>query len=209
MAENEDKNAPPDTAASHGTAPNTPMAPQSDDERAVEFARASLARARASARSSGRAAFRGRSRWAGSYEPTEPVFSGPGPDERDPALVSALAQHIIAQRGWDTQLNVAAIAGKWPDVVGPDIAAHTTVETFEVVAMDGNAAAAHVTLVVRADSSAWATQLRILTATLQRRLLEELPDGSRMQLQVLGPAAPTWRHGARHVPGRGPRDTYG
>jgi predicted nucleic acid-binding Zn ribbon protein len=29
------------------------------------------------------------------------------------------------------------------------------------------------------------------------------------RLKVLGPAAPSWRYGPRHVPGRGPRDTYG
>nr|NLD40552.1 DUF721 domain-containing protein [Actinomycetales bacterium] len=26
---------------------------------------------------------------------------------------------------------------------------------------------------------------------------------------VLGPKAPSWKHGIRSVPGRGPRDTYG
>ena len=28
-------------------------------------------------------------------------------------------------------------------------------------------------------------------------------------VKVAGPSAPSWRHGNRHVPGRGPRDTYG
>jgi len=199
-----------DNRASDSTSAKPSAPAQADDDRAVEFARASLARARASARTLGRSTFRGRSRWANnSNDPIEPIFSGPGPDDRDPALVAALAQHIVAQRGWTTQLNLAAVAGRWPNIVGADIAAHTVVETFEVVSSAGEGAGAQVTLVVRADSSAWATQLRVLAATLQRRLLDELPAGSQVELRILGPSAPTWRHGARHVPGRGPRDTYG
>ena len=29
------------------------------------------------------------------------------------------------------------------------------------------------------------------------------------EIQVLGPTAPSWKHGLRSTPGRGPRDTYG
>ena len=36
-----------------------------------------------------------------------------------------------------------------------------------------------------------------------------LGDDVVKQVQVRGPAAPSWRRGARRVSGRGPRDTYG
>ena len=29
------------------------------------------------------------------------------------------------------------------------------------------------------------------------------------RVKVVGPSGPSWRHGPRHVRGRGPRDTYG
>jgi predicted nucleic acid-binding Zn ribbon protein len=64
-------------------------------------------------------------------------------------------------------------------------------------------------LVLRADSTAWATQMRLLQATVMRRLAEQLGEGVVESMQVLGPNAPSWRFGSRHVPGRGPRDTYG
>ena len=37
-----------------------------------------------------------------------------------------------------------------------------------------------------------------------------LGDGTVTVVEVLGPLAPTWKHGQRRVrDGRGPRDTYG
>jgi predicted nucleic acid-binding Zn ribbon protein len=64
-------------------------------------------------------------------------------------------------------------------------------------------------LVVQADSTAWATQVRLLVPTLLRRLAEVLGEGVVGQVQVRGPAAPSWRKGRLRVRGEGPRDTYG
>jgi predicted nucleic acid-binding Zn ribbon protein len=65
-------------------------------------------------------------------------------------------------------------------------------------------------LVVRTDSTAWATQLRLLAPTVVRRLNEELGHGTVTVIEVLGPNVPTWKKGRRSVRGgRGPRDTYG
>ena len=89
--------------------------------------------------------------------------------------------------------------GRWDAVVGADVAAHCRPETFE----DG-------VLTVRADSTAWATQVRLLTAGLLRRLAEEVGEGTVQRIHVRGPAAPSWRRGPRVAPGsQGPRDTYG
>jgi predicted nucleic acid-binding Zn ribbon protein len=64
-------------------------------------------------------------------------------------------------------------------------------------------------MVLRADSTAWATQVRLMTATIAERIDQELGDGRNTEVTILGPTAPSWKHGMRSVPGRGPRDTYG
>jgi predicted nucleic acid-binding Zn ribbon protein len=87
---------------------------------------------------------------------------------------------------------------EWATLVGPEISAHCTPESFE-----------DTTLHVRCDSTAWATQLRLLSFSLLEKFRAELGDGVVTKIQVLGPAAPSWRKGGRTVNGRGPRDTYG
>ncbi|GMA87053.1 hypothetical protein GCM10025868_23030 [Angustibacter aerolatus] len=57
---------------------------------------------------------------------------------------------------------MGGVIGRWAQVVGIEVAAHSTPESFE----EG-------VLVVRADSTAWATRLRLLAPTLLRRLAEE------------------------------------
>jgi predicted nucleic acid-binding Zn ribbon protein len=63
--------------------------------------------------------------------------------------------------------------------------------------------------VVRADSTAWATQLTLLAGSLVRRLNDELGDETVRVIDVQGPRGPSWRKGRLRVKGRGPRDTYG
>ena len=106
---------------------------------------------------------------------------------------------LIDGRGWGLDLQVRGVFARWAEIVGPEIGAHSTPESLT----DG-------TLVVRTDSTAWATQLKLLAATVVRRLNEELGTGTVTVVEVLGPHAPTWKHGRRKAPGsRGPRDTYG
>lgn len=117
---------------------------------------------------------------------------------RDPRLLGDTTADLSRVLGWNQPLSIAGVIGRWPDVVGTQIAQHCTPETF----IDGD-------LVVRADSTAWATQIRLLLPQLERRLAEEVGEGVVTSVQVLGPGGPTWRKGPRSVPGRGPRDTYG
>ncbi|MGL5826969.1 MAG: DUF721 domain-containing protein, partial [Nocardioides sp.] len=66
------------------------------------------------------------------------------------------------------------------------------------------------TLVVRTDSTAWATQMRLLAPTVVRRLNHELGHNTVTVIEVKPPHGPTWKKGQRSVrDGRGPRDTYG
>ena len=125
-------------------------------------------------------------------------FSGPGPDDRDPQAIGDTVDRLVAERGWSQEASVGAVIGRWPEVVGAEVAAHCAPERFA----DG-------VLVVRADSTTWATQVRLLAPVLQRRLDEEVGAGVVDRLEVLGPGRPSWRKGPLTVPGRGPRDTYG
>ena len=56
--------------------------------------------------------------------------------------------------------------GRWEQIVGPELAAHTRPDGFA----DGE-------LAVTADSTAWATQVRLLAPALVGRLNAELGDG--------------------------------
>ncbi|TRW44852.1 DUF721 domain-containing protein [Georgenia yuyongxinii] len=125
-------------------------------------------------------------------------ISGPGPSRRDPQPLAGIAARLMAQHGWSTSVGVGGVVGRWREVVGDQLADHCEVETFE----EGE-------LVVRASSTAWATQLRLLLPQLERRLAEEVGEGTVTKIVVLGPGGPSWKHGKRSVPGRGPRDTYG
>jgi predicted nucleic acid-binding Zn ribbon protein len=124
--------------------------------------------------------------------------SGAYPDERDPQPLDAAMDRLVAEHGWQTDLAVHAVFGRWDQIVGPEVAQHCKPERY-----------ADDELTVRADSTSWATQMRLLAATVVRRLNTELGDDTVRRIQVLGPQAPSWRRGRRTVRGRGPRDTYG
>jgi predicted nucleic acid-binding Zn ribbon protein len=129
----------------------------------------------------------------------EPQLSGAYPDGRDPQALTSELGRLISDRGWALDLRVRGVFARWAEIVGPEIGAHSTPESLT----DG-------TLVVRTDSTAWATQLKLLAASVVKRLNEELGDGTVTLVEVLGPHAPSWKHGRRKAPGsRGPRDTYG
>lgn len=120
-------------------------------------------------------------------------------DDRDPQLLDSTLARLVADHGWALDLRVRGVFARWPELVGEEVAAHCTPETFA----DGR-------LVVRTDSTAWATQLKLLAPQLVRRLNEDLGTGTVTVIEVLGPHLPTWRKGPRSVrDGRGPRDTYG
>lgn len=126
-------------------------------------------------------------------------ISGAHPDERDPQLLETTMDRLVADHGWDLDLRVHAVFGRWGELVGDQVGAHSHPETFA----DGR-------LVVRTDSTAWATQLRLLAPQVVKTLNEELGHGTVTFLEVLGPHGPSWKKGRLSVrDGRGPRDTYG
>jgi predicted nucleic acid-binding Zn ribbon protein len=109
-----------------------------------------------------------------------------------------LVSRLSLDRGWSPQLTDATVLGRWPDLVGAEVAQHCT----PLQLRDGE-------LVLQAESTAWATQLRTLQRQLLARLAGAVGPGVVRRIKVVGPSSPSWRHGPRHVRGRGPRDTYG
>jgi predicted nucleic acid-binding Zn ribbon protein len=120
------------------------------------------------------------------------------PRRDDPQRLDQVIGGLLDQHGWQQRAAIGSVFGRWAEIVGPDLAAHTRPDSFA----DGE-------LAVVADSTAWATQVRLLAPQLVRRLATELGDGTVRRVKVRGPEAPRPRGGWRVPGGRGPRDTYG
>lgn len=191
----------PEETAAPGTAFGTSGSPpeSGDPDATVEgdrAASAALARAREAARAKG---LRPGSRPAPRRRRSaDAVFSGSAVDGRDPLVLGDQLDRLLIDRGWKVDVAAGAVMGRWPVIVGIDVARHCTPVTFE----DG-------VLVVRADSTAWATQLRLMAPTLLERLEAETGQGVVTELRIVGPSAPSWSRGPRRSRGPGPRDTYG
>lgn len=125
-------------------------------------------------------------------------WSSAGADDRDPQPLGKVAKRIAKERGWNDKLADGTVFGRWAELVGPNVAQHAQPESLK----DGE-------LTVRAESTAWATQLRLLQRQLVAKIAAGVGDGVVKRIRIAGPTRPSWRHGPRHVRGRGPRDTYG
>lgn len=166
----------------------------------IDLVRRTLEEARAAARAQGKDAGRGRAipptprRVAGQRR----SWSGPGPDVRDPQPLGRLARDLAKKRGWSAHVAEGRVLGNWSSVVGQQIADHAIPTALN----DG-------VLSVAAESTAWATQLRMIQAQLLAKIAAAVGNGVVTSLKITGPATPSWRKGPRHIAGRGPRDTYG
>lgn len=166
----------------------------------MDMVRRALEEARGAARSQGKDVGRGRVAPAKRAPITgkRRRWSGPGPDARDPQSFSAAARDLAQSRGWSKQVAEGSVLGQWSTVVGDQIADHAVPTSLR----DG-------VLTVSAESTAWATQLRMVQAQLLAKIAAAVGDGVVTTMKIQGPVAPSWRKGNRSVPGRGPRDTYG
>jgi len=162
--------------------------PREEPPAGVDLARAALARAQQQARTTGGG--RRRPRSVGDVRQSA---------DRDPQLFGASIDRLVTDRGWTMPAAAVGVLDRWSAIVGADVATHTEPLSFT----EG-------VLTVRAASTAWATQLRLMSGDIVRRLNVELGHGSVTRLDVRGPDAPSWNHGPlRARDGRGPRDTYG
>jgi predicted nucleic acid-binding Zn ribbon protein len=166
----------------------TDESPQGDTESASDLARTALARAKASARAT----------------PTKkaPVRRVQYGDDRDPQTIDTVMQGWLRDHGYESQVGSGSLVARWPEIVGETLADHVVPEAVRETA-DGRE------LVLRADSTAWATQVRLLIPTIHGRIRSLLGAGVVDRIRVSGPVPPARNPGPRRVPGRGPRDTYG
>lgn len=174
----------------HETEDAAPVRPLSG----VDLARAALARAREEARARGAAPARRRRTSSGPTGQGGARQRDPG----DPELLGDTLGRLLAERGWDVPTAVAGVTQRWPEIAGDELAAHCRPDKFE----DG-------VLTLIAESTAWATQIRLLAPQLHSRLDEVVGRGIVRRVEVRGPAGPDWRRGPLRVRGPGPRDTYG
>lgn len=166
-------------------------------KRGADLAREALEQARQ--RTAARRATEGRSsvvgRRAGGQRRR---WSGPGPDARDPKPFGALAAQWVKRSGSAEDLARATVLARWAEIVGADLASHCT----PMALIDGQ-------LTVQAESTAWATQIRLLAPTILEKVVAAVGPNVVRRIRATGPTLPSWRFGQRHVSGRGPRDTYG
>jgi len=167
----------------------------------MDLVRRALEEARAAARGQGKEVGQGRRTTPAARVARDRArrrWSGPGPDARDPQPLGRVARDLANTRGWSPRVAEGAVFGRWVHVVGEDIAEHAVPTALQ----DG-------VLSVSAESTAWATQLRMVQAQLLAKIAAAVGDGVVTALKITGPTAPSWRKGPRHIRGRGPRDTYG
>jgi predicted nucleic acid-binding Zn ribbon protein len=173
----------------------------SADEQIVETAAETAAETEAGAADAASAALRRATRSTAPASKRKPTTRRTGSqysDARDPQPLSQALERLVQEQGWQDQSAVAVLMGEWDQIVGHDIAEHVRPVSFT----DGE-------LGLEADSTAWATQLRLLLPQVHRAVDDRVGKGVVAAIRVRGPQGPTWIAGPRRVKGRGPRDTYG
>lgn len=142
--------------------------------------------------------------WLGTYEQRKARraessgISKPFGKGRDPKLLGETLSSIASDLGWSEYLAESSVAQQWPIIVGESMAEHARVlEITEGV------------LRVQCDSTAWATELRRMRTQVLTRIHQDYPEANITEIKFIAPNAPSWKHGPKSIPGRGPRDTYG
>jgi predicted nucleic acid-binding Zn ribbon protein len=124
--------------------------------------------------------------------------SQPFDPNRDPIKLSNSLDEVIGQYNWGNQLAQAELFVSWQDIVGSNVASACRPNNIE-----------RETLHVNCSSTAWATQMRLMSRQVLSEINLRYPDLAIAEIKFHGPQAPSWNRGPRSVPGRGPRDTYG
>ncbi|WP_327354820.1 DUF721 domain-containing protein [Streptomyces sp. NBC_01304] len=170
--------------------------PKPAEPSGVDLARVALRAAKEQARARGDAAQQKKQARRGGG-----LRSGARADGRDPLPLGAAINRLITERGWETPAAVGGVMGRWPQIVGEDLAKHCVPQKYDEDER---------VLTVQCDSTAWATQLRLLAPQLVARLNQDLGQGTVKLIKVYGPQGPTRRFGPLRAPGStGPGDTYG
>ncbi len=145
----------------------------------------------------------GASRQRAGSRASVPVSGAPGVSlpfgaGRDPLGLGEVMDSLTAKLGWSSPLARSELLSSWQEIVGQETAEHSTPSGIE----DG-------VLTVSCDSTAWATQLRLMHSPVMAKIALRFPEAGIETVRFQGPSAPSWKRGPRSIPGRGPRDTYG
>ena len=117
----------------------------------------------------------------------------------DPQLISDVLKNLIQDRDWQSGIAEGNLFANWENIVGAEIAEHTEPITI----LEG-------LLTIRTSSTAWATQLNLISNDVLASLQASAPGALVEKLSIIGPQGPSWKRGLRTIRGaRGPRDTFG
>jgi len=117
----------------------------------------------------------------------------------DPQRINSVISELVSARAWEQGIAEGSLFTDWITVVGSDIGSHST----PISLVDG-------LLTIKTSSSAWATQLTLMSAHLLKTISNSAPGALVEEILVLPPGAPSWKKGIRTIRNsRGPRDTYG
>lgn len=117
---------------------------------------------------------------------------------RDPRGLGDAIDSLTMQLGWNSPLAQSELLASWIELAGEETAKHSTPAGID----EG-------VLTVHCESTAWATQLRMMRVEIMTHIAVKFPDAGIDTIRFQGPNAPSWKKGPRSIPGRGPRDTYG
>ena len=117
----------------------------------------------------------------------------------DPQPISDVLKNLIQDREWQSGIAEGNLFANWENIVGAEIAEHTE----PIAILEG-------VLTIRTSSTAWATQLNLISSDVLASLQASAPGALVEKLSIIGPQGPSWKRGIRTIRGaRGPRDTFG
>ena len=117
----------------------------------------------------------------------------------EPGKLSEVLDELITTRDWKKGIAEGTLYSNWRKIVGDEVANHCEPITL----LEGR-------LTIRAETTAWATQLRLIQDEILKTLQTHSEGVLVEELAVIGPSAPSWKRGLRSIRGsKGPRDTYG
>ena len=145
---------------------NEPRPVETPQASGADLARQALARARAEAKARG----------ATPHGIRRPRRGGRLRPRNEPQLFGEAVRTWLIEHGWQEQVAIGGVFGRWADIVGEFNAQRLRPESYS----DGE-------LVVVADSPTMAAQARSMVRDLIRRLNEELGDGTVVTIKIKGP----------------------
>jgi predicted nucleic acid-binding Zn ribbon protein len=123
-----------------------------------------------------------------------------GRKSADPASFGSAIESFLKVRGWEHDARVHAVLARWREIAGDAVADHCEPSSLR----DGE-------LVLTAESTSWATQLRLYERQIKDRVNNDLGAVVVSSVRIHGPASASRRKPGewRVAGGRGERDTYG